>query len=72
MEQNQQPQLSIETCQGIIQELNMIIANLNLDLALARTQNKELIHYAKELEAKCNEIEHNLEAALEAKAEEVK
>lgn len=58
-QQNQQP-LSPEMYEAIIQELNATMSNLNLELALLRAQNKEIIKYTQELEK-------NLESTKEKK-----
>lgn len=65
MENNQQ--FSPETYTGIIQELNATIANLNLELALTKTQHKELMQYAQELQIRCTQLE---EAAVKNEEQE--
>ena len=60
MENNQQ-QFSPETYTGIIQELNNTIANLNLELALTKTQYKETLQFAQELQMEINKIKETEE-----------
>ena len=67
MENNQQ-QFSPETYTGIIQELNNTIANLNLELALTKTQYKETLQFAQELQMEINKIKETEEVN---KAQEV-
>ena len=67
MENNQQ-QFGPETYTGIIQELNNTIANLNLDLALTKTQYKETLQFAQELQIEINKIKETEEVN---KAQEV-
>ena len=67
MENNQQ-QFSPETYTGIIQELNNTIANLNLELALTKTQYKEALQFAQELQIEINKIKKTEEVN---KAQEV-
>lgn len=42
--------LSAETYLGIIQELSNTISNLHIELALAKTQNKEILDYAQKVQ----------------------
>ena len=67
MENNQQ-QFGPETYTGIIQELNNTIANLNLELALTKTQYKETLQFAQELQIEINKIKETEEVN---KAQEV-
>lgn len=67
MENNQQ-QFGPETYTGIIQELNNTIANLNLELALTKTQYKETLQFAQELQMEINKIKETEEVN---KAQEV-
>ena len=67
MENNQQ-QFSPGTYTGIIQELNNTIANLNLELALTKTQYKETLQFAQELQIEINKIKETEEVN---KAQEV-
>ena len=60
MENNQQ-QFGPETYTGIIQELNNTIANLNLELALTKTQYKETLQFAQELQMEINKIKETEE-----------
>lgn len=57
METNQQQYLNPETYVGVIQDLSATISNLHVELALAKTQYKEVLTYAQELQTKLNEIE---------------
>ena len=67
MENNQQ-QFGPETYTGIIQELNNTIANLNLELALTKTQYKETLQFAQEVQMEINKIKETEEVN---KAQEV-
>ena len=67
MENNQQ-QFGPETYTGTIQELNNTIANLNLELALTKTQYKETLQFAQELQMEINKIKETEEVN---KAQEV-
>lgn len=57
MENNQQQYLNPETYIGVIQDLSTTMANLQVELALAKTQNKEILAYAKELQEKLEQAE---------------
>lgn len=61
MENNQQQYLKPETYIGVIQDLSATISNLHVELALAKTQYKEVVEYAQELESKLNEISEPVE-----------
>lgn len=66
MENNQQQYLNPETYIGVIQDLSATMANLQVELALAKTQNKEILAYVKELQAKLEETENAEVPKIEA------
>lgn len=62
MENNQQQFLNSETYIGVIQELSSTISNLHIELALAKTQYKEVLEYAQKLQKQLSEITESAES----------
>lgn len=53
--ENKQQYLNPETYIGVIQDLSTTISNLHIELALAKTQYKEITEYVQELQKQLEE-----------------
>lgn len=67
--ENTQQYLNPETYIGVIQDLSATISNLTVELALAKTQNKEIVEYAQSLQNKLDEMNEPVEAVHAEKIE---